>query len=191
MEVLAVRIVTPPAEEPVTLAEAKARLRVTWDDEDGDIAALLAEVRTLVESTARRHLVSATIEAKYDAFPPRGKAIRLPRVPVVSVVSVSYYATDGTLTTLDGSAYYTALAGEPARLVPVSGWPSVQCGRPEAVIVRHIVGYGAAADVPREGKGAVLDLLAFRWKKRGDESATAIPATTQRFLDLLDFGEIR
>ncbi len=51
-------LLTPPAVEPVTLAEAKAYLRVEHGDDDDVIAALIAAARSHVEAQTRRVLIT-------------------------------------------------------------------------------------------------------------------------------------
>lgn len=55
-----IRQTVAPAEEPVTLAEAKAHLRVSGTDEDAYIDALVKAARGRAESLTRRQLITAT-----------------------------------------------------------------------------------------------------------------------------------
>jgi uncharacterized phiE125 gp8 family phage protein len=57
-----------PAAEPITLAEAKAWLRVDGTDEDTLITALIAAARTHVENFTRRALITQQFEVSFDAF---------------------------------------------------------------------------------------------------------------------------
>ena len=59
-------LVTPPALEPVSLAEAKAHLRVGHADEDGLIGALIAAARRLAESQTGLCLVAEPWECFGD-----------------------------------------------------------------------------------------------------------------------------
>jgi uncharacterized phiE125 gp8 family phage protein len=190
---------TAAASDPVSLGEAKARLRVVGTDEDADIAAIVAEATAQCEAECGRQFVTATLTLKLDGFPAGpDDAIRLPRPPAQSVTWIKYYDTDGTLQTIDSADYILASAGEPARVVPAVGsfWPATQVGRPEAVEVKYVAGYGGPSAVPRLAKAAILGLIVDRYRNRGDATDKAhanrpIPAAVRRLLDSLEFGEVR
>ncbi|HEY1191939.1 MAG TPA: hypothetical protein VGE74_30190, partial [Gemmata sp.] len=180
------KLVTPPASEPVTVSEAKARLRITISDEDADIGDMIAQARELCEAGCQRAFITQTFSLYLDRFPGSTGDIRLPRPPLQSVSFVKYYDSAGDLQTLDPAAYYVATASEPGRLRPVDYWPATFC-RPEAVEVRFVAGYGTAADVPAAAKAAVqLTVKALRDAPDGD-----LPPAARRCLDTLEFGEVR
>lgn len=62
-------LVTPPAEEPVTLADAKSHLRVDFTDDDALITGLIITARQMAETTCRRALVSQQWRLVVDRFP--------------------------------------------------------------------------------------------------------------------------
>lgn len=63
------QLITPPAGEPVSLQEAKAHLRVDFDDDDGLIQALIAAARQAAETITNRQLMSARWKLVMDSFP--------------------------------------------------------------------------------------------------------------------------
>lgn len=195
----AVTVITPPADPPVSLAEAKARLRITGDDEDDDVSDLIAEAVAAAEAECGRAFMPRTLSLFLDDFPRcGGGTIRLPVCPVASVTWVKYYDPEGTFQTVSGANYFTAVAGDPARIVPMPGvsWPTVQTGRPEAAEIRFVAGYADAAAVPKAARSAVMLILADRYANRGDELSAfqanrSIPEAAKRLLRSLDFGEVR
>lgn len=68
---LVVTEVTPPAAEPVSLAEARNHLRVPDDltEDDALIAGLVAAARRVCETLASKAFVDTTFDAVYDSFP--------------------------------------------------------------------------------------------------------------------------
>ncbi len=189
---------TAPATEPLTVAEVKARLRITISDEDSDLAALLAECRELCERECQRAFITQTWTLYLDDFPRGGDlTIYIPRPPLISVTHLKYYDVDGVQQTYGASNYHVAAGGEPGRIVRVDGgvWPAIDSGRPESVEVRFVCGYGAAGAVPAAAKNAILVVMASLRENPGSEdnkSARAgIPAAARRALDSLEYGEIR
>lgn len=150
-------VVSAPATEPVTLAEAKAHLRVEHTADDAYITTLIEAVRTCIEGITHRALVTQTLELTLDAFPSCSGVVRLPRNPVSAVTSVQYIDDAGITQTLDAAKYRVDLKSIVARLTPAYGeiWPTT---RPitNAVIVTFTAGYGTAGAVPKAIKQAIL-----------------------------------
>lgn len=179
----ALTLLTPPAGNLIELADAKAHLSVTVDDADDEIAAYLAEAVADAQRETRRAFLTATYVAAFDGFPAGcDRSLRLPIGRVQAVEEVRYYDADGELQTVDPADYFEALRGEPARLIPKSGyWPATEWGRPESVEVEFTAGYGDdAEDVPADLIGAVKLLLGDRYRNRGDAATPAIPAGAAR-----------
>ncbi len=160
---MSIQLVTPPAEEPVTLIEAKLHLRVDFDDDDTLIASLITTARQAAETLTGRQLITARWKQVLDCFPgpslmgvPAGQAFTLPghaillaKAPVQSVISINYLDMGSVSQTMPVSNYTVDSACEPARITPVFGqiWPIClpQIG---AVSVTFDAGYETAAQVP-------------------------------------------
>jgi uncharacterized phiE125 gp8 family phage protein len=156
------QIVTPAASLPVTRSDAKAEFRIETTDYDDEIDRKLAVATEEVEEECRLQLLNATWKLILDRFPASDDCgpgeILIEKCPVSSITSVTYVATDGTLTTLAGANYRTDLAGFPARIQPAFGlaWPATR-DVSNAVTVTFVAGYGAlATSVPARAKQAVL-----------------------------------
>lgn len=147
---------TAPAGLVVTLAEAKAQLRVTNSAEDTAITSMVAAAVEECEHLMGRALLPQKWQLTLDAFAPQ---LLLQRPPVTAIDSVKYvHADTGVLTTLDPSAYQVARADDyVARLNPAYGtsWPNVRC-QPEAVQVIFSCGYADPTAVPENIKRWIL-----------------------------------
>lgn len=168
-----VELVTAPAEEPVTLTEAKLHLRVDIDADNALIATEISAARRWVEGYTGRSLVTQTRRLWLDQFPPclcwqcRGRTligrrsqdlatIHLPGGKVQSIAEVKYADVNGVVQTIAGTDYVLDAADDdrPARLYPAPDktWPGTQ-DIPSAVQVKYVAGFG----LPSTGLPAVID----------------------------------
>lgn len=150
-------VTVAPAAEPVSLAEAKAHLRVLHSSEDTLIARLVSAAVSHVERVTGRALVTRTIELRLPAFPD-DDPILLPRPPLIAVASVTYVDTAGATQTLSSDKYTVTIDAEGYGAIvldPDEAWPDTD-ETPRAVRVTYTAGYGAAADVPRDIASAIL-----------------------------------
>lgn len=155
-------IITPPADQPVTLAETKAFLRVDHDEDDAGISAMLAAAVNLLDGRngiLGRCLEPATWELVLDAFP--AAEIRLPLGPVVSITSVTFTNPDSEDAALPADAYVLAASTFCADVVPAGAWPATAVA-PNAVRVRFVAGTGT----PDAVKQAILAMVAERYDGR-------------------------
>lgn len=157
------KLITPPAEEPVTIEEARTHLRLTDNTEDVLLASLILAARQQAETFTGRAFITQTWELSLPEF--GWEPIPLTLAPVQSITSVSYIDEAGAPQTLTGSFLDTASV--PARLVPAinARWPRTQRGHPFPVTIRFVAGYGDADDVPQTVKQAIL-LMVADWHHR-------------------------
>lgn len=187
-------LVTAPASEPVSLAEAKAHLRIDAADDDSLITALITAAREAAEAHTRRALVTQSWRLSLDGFPAAaqpwwdgvrrtanvaadGSVIELPRPPLVSVTSVTVYDDDDSATIAAASSYYVDSDREPGRVVLRSGgtWPVV--GRVAGgVEVLFVAGYGAASAVPQAIRQGMLMLIGHLYEHREAEAGGSLPS---------------
>lgn len=160
------RPVGPPSgEEPVSLKEAKAQVRVDYDDEDLLLDLCITAAREYAEEKTGRALVDRNWELVLDGFPAGPIEIR--RVPLdPESVEIVYIDNGGAEQTIANSDL-VVVAGEPARVAPAESWPSTRRGRIGAVVVRFVAGPSTAeGGVPKLLKSAMLlhigDLFANR-----------------------------
>jgi uncharacterized phiE125 gp8 family phage protein len=182
---MAITLITAPEEEPVSLTEAKAHLRVDITDDDKLITNLIVAAREYVETYTRRALVTQTWELCLDAFPSEDY-IELPLPPLESVTSVKYTDHEGTETTF--SDYEVDVDSLVGRVVLSYGesWPVVTLKASNAIKVLYVTGYGDAEDVPQAIKQVVLFLVAHWYETREPvvvgTIAARIPITAEAIL---------
>lgn len=161
-------VTSPPAEEPVSVAEAKAHLRVTGTDDDVYISSLITAARQYAENFLGRALVTQTIAQKLDDF-PSSRSIILVRPPLQSVTSVSYLDIDGNSQVFSSSNYIVNTSSTPGRVTldVAKSWPTGVKNIPEAVTVTFVAGYGAAGAVPEQIRQGLLMHIADLYEVRG------------------------
>ena len=177
-------LTTPPAEEPITTAEAKAHLRVDTSNEDALVASYIEAARLMVEAYSARQLVTATYTLRRDDFPDSWGDICLPRTPNVSVSSIAYVDTSGNTQTLSTTVYELVQDDVSAKVVlkPDQDWPEVQSEKHEAVTVTFTVGYGAASAVPENAKTVIKQLVELMFDERiGSDLPPTITALMDTF----------
>jgi len=162
--------VSDAAAEPVTLAEAKAHLRVTDDAEDAYIGGLVKTARAAIEAFTGRALITQSYVLRIDAWPRDACRpwVDIPRPPLIAVTEVKVYDAGGTATVWDPAQYSADTMSAPGRLYrnPGSLWP--EPGRSVAGIeIAFDAGYGAAAaDVPAPLRQGLLLQLAHLFENR-------------------------
>lgn len=83
-------LLTPPASEPLSVADAKSYLRVEHEDDDAIIAALIASARHHVEALTRTGLITQTWRLVRDGWPVVGR-IRPKLGPLRSLIAARIY----------------------------------------------------------------------------------------------------
>jgi uncharacterized phiE125 gp8 family phage protein len=101
---MGIKVVTPPATEPVTLAEAKLNCAVDYSDLDALFVKWISAARELAEQEMRQVVPPTTFLQTLDAFPVG--AIQLKKSPLISVDWIRYVDPNGALQTLSGTAYF-------------------------------------------------------------------------------------
>lgn len=167
---------TAPAEEPVSLAEAKTQMRVDHTDEDTLFTEWIEAARELVEHDTSRQYITATWNLHRDKFPKANQPLRINKPPVQTINAITYYDAAGSLQTFNASKYRLDDTSAPGRVVLVNGesWPVVESSRPKALTVEFVAGYGLATAVPKRVKQAIK-LLVGHWNEHR-EAVGIVPA---------------
>lgn len=185
------KLFTAPDTEPLTTAEAKSHLRVDSSTDDTYIGTLITAVRQHVEGYLGRALITQTWDLTLDEWPMNSsdgfyESILVPLAPLVSITHVKYYDTSGALQTAASGTYTVDTNSTPGRITPIYGtvWPSAQF-IPNAITIRFIAGYGAAADVPAAIKQAMLLLIAQFYEYREEVVVGTIVANLDKASEFL------
>jgi uncharacterized phiE125 gp8 family phage protein len=161
---------SPPAIEPVTLAEAKAHLRVTHTDDDAYISTLIKAARVSVEGRTGLGLITQGWSLYLDDW-PETQEIRLPLAPILDVLDIKVWSDADVAAVIDPSHYYEDKVSRPARIVLRGSRVWAKPGRvANGIEVLLSVGFGPlASSVPEPLRQAILRVVAHWFAMRGDE----------------------
>lgn len=165
------KIFTPTAVEPVSLADIVAHLRIDSSDEDALLLSMIEAARDYCESYQNRAYITQTWELALESFPSVSE-ISLPRPPLQSAPiapTVKYYDTADVETTMATADYMVDTYAEPGRIVLKYGktWPSTMLRPANGVIIKYVAGYGAtAAFVPERIIQAIKLLVGHMFENR-------------------------
>jgi uncharacterized phiE125 gp8 family phage protein len=176
----------------VTLAEAKGHLRIDGTEDDADVTRFIAAATQYVEAETRTALVMAEYRLTLDGF-PAGRAIQLPRPPLVSVGVVRYRDTAGQDQILASTVYTVDDVTRPARIVlkPGQSWPATD-GSANCVRIDYLAGHTTVDKVPALLKSAVLLMVGHLFENR--EAATdrrigTVPLAVESIIAMHAFPE--
>jgi hypothetical protein len=208
---MALKLITPPASEPVDLWTAKTHLRVDYSDQDAEITALIKTARTICEMYQHKAYINQTWQLTLDRFPdgrPPSSLyglyshppvayqdfkdhIIIPISPLQTVNSINYYLVDNTQVTMTaGTQYFVDTQTEPGQIclpymVP---WPLVILRPNNGVIINFTAGYGlGGSNVPPEVISAMLLLISHLYEHReatADKVLSELPFGVQSLLDM-------
>ena len=152
---MALTLITAPAVEPISLAEAKAHLRVSHSNDDTLIEIYIRAIREYLEGPygfLGRALVTQSWRLTLDEFPDN--EIKIPLPPLQSITNIYYDDADGVEQTVNTDDYYVDTVSEPGWVVPVSSWPTPLASI-NTVRIDFVAGYPATADSPPDLAGNV------------------------------------
>lgn len=170
-------VLSPPASEPVTLAQARAFLKLDDTSEDELLGSLITAARLMVEAASGRILLDQSWRLVFDRWPADG-AIRLPLSPVSAISAARVYDVLGVAQpVVEGSLVLDAACDPPVMRI-VGELPEL--GRQRGAIeIDLVAGFGPQPDaVPAPLRQGVLRLAARWFEQRGDvasRDAEALP----------------
>lgn len=151
-----IKIITPPATEPMTLDEAKHYLRISGTDDDTLIPGWIIQARKYCEGYQKRKYITQTLEGYLNNFPSGSIDIRHCG-PVQAITSIIYTNSEGVAHTVDPADYSLDNISFTNKIDLAYGklWPSVTLKPANGVKVTMVCGYGAASAVPETVKIAM------------------------------------
>jgi uncharacterized phiE125 gp8 family phage protein len=160
-----VLVTPPPTNQPIlSLAEAKAHLRVDHADEDTLITSLVAAAASYLDGYSGilgRALVVQSWAQDFDAF---ADEMRLPLGDLIAVTSVTYFDAANATQTL-ASTVYEGRSDERGPFIGLKAdqaWPDTY-DRAGAVRVTWTAGYGQTAAAVPEAIKAAAKLMIGAW----------------------------
>ncbi|HHY49915.1 MAG TPA: hypothetical protein GYA10_09230 [Alphaproteobacteria bacterium] len=173
-----------PAEEPVSLAEARAFLRLDDTAEDGLVQTLIAAARLHIEGTTARAMLRQSWRLVLDAW-PANRDIRLPVGPLATVSALTVFDPAGDPQEVDFADFVIDRA-TPRLLLPASFAPPAMRER-QGIEIDFVAGYGEEpADVPADLRQALLTLVAYWFEHRDTAhlagAATVVPSGVERLV---------
>ena len=178
-------LLTPPAGEPILLADAKAWLRLDTTAEDDSVSMLITAARLIVESTTRKMLLAQVWRLTGDAW-PQSNIVKIPLAPFQAIVAMRVLDVNGAAQVLNPSLYTLDASPDGARLLFKAAPPPP--GQAIAGIQIDVAaGYGVApASVPEPIRQAMRMLIARWYENRGDvamdSGAAHLPASVAALL---------
>lgn len=188
---------TPPASEPVTLAEAKAHLRVMHNSDDAAITAHITAARQMCEQHTGCAFINRTLKLYLDRWAgsplsgwwdgvlegadiaPNADALVLPKPPLQSVTAIRTYDAAGVASVFSASNYLVDAVSRPGRVVLADGAaPPLPARKINGIEIEFVAGFGTtASSVPQALRQAVLQLVAYLYENRGDDAAAGLQAS--------------
>jgi uncharacterized phiE125 gp8 family phage protein len=179
-------LITPPATEPVTLAELKAHARITGTQDDTLLTGLLKAARQWCEHYTRRAFIHQVWELALSAAPSK-ESVNLPRAPLAEILSVRLYDEEDQPTDWISNNYYADTLAQPGRLVLRDGavWPDfARCAN--GMVITYRAGYGDSAEnVPEAIKLAIKQLALHWYEYRGEAINTTMIAAAPLTIEAL------
>lgn len=194
----ALRVITPPASEPITTDLARQHCRIDADYDDSLVAMYVTSARMWAEAFLNRALFTQQLQFNITWAPPPTatplvpqslivfplnwpplvkRPIELPRAPAQSVEQITWGPLDN-MQLADPDDYQLNLGVEPGY---VAVKPQLLPQIPQqSMVIDYTAGYddGDPEAVPMPIRHAILLLTAFLYEQRGDATAEMPNAAT-------------
>lgn len=164
---MAAILIEQPQAEPLTLAEAKAFLRVEHSADDELITSLVRAARLAVEAATRRAMLTQGWRIVLDGWPSSGLIVA-PITPLRAIVAAQVRNAAGDAVALDLAALTLDAASAPGRI----RFDRARVGAPGQLIagieIEVTVGYGDDGEAVPEPLRQAMRLLVGRYYEQRD-----------------------
>lgn len=175
----------PPADEPVSVEEARAQVELEEGDTTFDtlLNAYRKAARQHAERVTDQKLVTQTVKLRASAW---ADLERLPIGPIATVTKVEYLDSAGDLQELSTATWEAVIAGLQCEVRAKIGqtFPAVRPAS-DAIQLTVTAGYGAAAAVPEDLKLAQLLMIGDWFAHREDSSSVRLTEIPRGAMTLL------
>ncbi len=180
---MAIKIISPPITEPITLDEAKQHLRIDGNDDDILIMSLIKQAREWCEAYQNRKYATQTLELVLDCFPKIGYIEFTSCSPVQSVESIKYYDVEGQEYIFDSSNYLIDTDSFISRIVLKHNcyFPSIPLQKVNGVRIRFIAGY---ENIPEMIKYAMIIQMKLLYDDYRPDEKTKLEETRNVLLSM-------
>ncbi len=161
-------ITDQPSREPITAANVCEYGRIDTTAEDTLIGSMITAVRQVAEGWMGRALITQEITVNLDWW-PEGGVVKLPRPPLIEVVSIKTINEEGTKTTYSTDSYYTRVDIAPGQIVIKTGSsPPINTDRAHGGYeIIYDAGYGnAVTDVPQGIRTGLIEWVLYAYENR-------------------------
>ena len=164
-EVSRATLVTGPASEPLTLLEAKKQCELNPSDtaHDDHLTLLIQAAREQWEHDTDSASITQTWRVTIEGF--TDDEIYLPKRPLQSITSITYYDSANAQQTLSTDYYSLDAASGAVRLKYDQVWPGT-ASRWDAATITYVAGYTSASTVPAIQKAAMRLLVGKYFENR-------------------------
>lgn len=170
---MALKLVTPPTAEAITLEEVRDHLKC-GTDEDDYLERLIKACVTHTETVTKLRFMPQTWKQTYHYFPP---SFQLQLGPYRSITSLKYRNQNGDLITVASDGYRIDDISDPVSLytpASSSSWPDSSSDILNAVELTYVVGYTPTDEAedddplkfPEDLKQAILLLIGHLYANR-------------------------
>jgi uncharacterized phiE125 gp8 family phage protein len=178
-------LISPPAAEPVTLADVKQHLRVTHSSEDALISGLIKAAREELEQATGLALISQGWRLYLDCWPGT-QMVLIHKAPVISLAALTVYDLAGAPASLSLSGFVLDRFSRPARIA-IPDAVAAPGKKMNGIEIDFTAGFGATGvEVPDGLKRAIMLLAAHWYEFRGAETfereSAAWPPSFERFV---------